>query len=542
MTLDRERGRVWLAAVAGLALALAAFALASPVINEDGVQYLDLADAWRSGHWATALNTYWSPLYSWVLAVVLAALRPEPSGELFVVRALNVAVFAVALLLWLSLMRHLVRDRDGRGSPNQASSWWMLAAVAASWVMLQTMGIEAATPDLIATAVLLATAIVLIRLEGSEARARDGLVLGLLIGGAVLTRAALITLVPVAAFLLARRTSARGRLRALAALVVGVACTFGVFAAVLSHDERRWTLGDTGRLNYAWFVNGTTRYVHWQGEPPGSGIAAHQTRVAREPDLFVFDRPWPCTFPPACDPAYWHQGLRLHFDLSEQWTATRWVLDQWRWVVVERLAGVPLAVLVLALAVDRRALGRPGARTCLALAAAAVVSYLGVYSEARHIAGALLLVMAPLLGAARSSRTVARWGSLILLCLVAALAVRSFQSGWQRRQYDGSAAHPQWAIAVQLAREGVPAGSRVARIGEAPGTYWARLAHLRIIGEIPAADQFWAAPPEVQAGHLQRLRAAGVRAVVADGRGVAERDGWIRVAGAPWVIVHTVGR
>ena len=40
-------------------------------MNADGMSYLDLADAWREGRWAEAINAYWSPLYSWLLAVSL---------------------------------------------------------------------------------------------------------------------------------------------------------------------------------------------------------------------------------------------------------------------------------------------------------------------------------------------------------------------------------------------------------------------------------------------------------------------------------------
>ena len=127
-------------------------------------------------------------------------------------------------------------------------------------------------------------------------------------------------------------------------------------------------------------------------------------------------------------------------------------------------------------------------------------------------------------------------------CWLRRCRIRFLQSGWHRRQYQGAMPHPQWAIAELLARQGVPAGSRVARIGEAPGTYWARLAGLRLIAEIPAADEFWRASPDIQAARLRRLEAAGARAVVADGRDIAEPQGWIRVAGAPWVIVRTVGR
>ena len=99
--------------------------------------------------------------------------------------------------------------------------------------------------------------------------------LGVVVGAAILSRAALVALAPVVAVLLAARVPPGSRRRASLAFLLGVVCTFGVFVAALSHDEQRWTLGDTGRLNYAWFVNGVTRYVHWQGEPAGSGVAVH---------------------------------------------------------------------------------------------------------------------------------------------------------------------------------------------------------------------------------------------------------------------------
>jgi len=192
--------------------------------------------------------------------------------------------------------------------------------------------------------------------------------------------------------------------------------------------------------------------------------------------------------------------------------------------------------------VDPRAYSGSGARVCLALAAAAAVSYLGVYSEARHVSGALLLVLAPALAALRHPARLARLGTVVLLCVVAALSIRFLQSGWHRRQYQSALTHPQWAIAEQLVREGVASGSRVARIGEGPGTYWARLAGLRLIAEIPSEDEFWRASPDAQGALLQRLSAAGALAVVADGRHVAEPQGWIRVAGAPWVLVRKIVR
>ena len=47
-------------------------------VNPDGVSYLDIADAYLRGDWHAAVSTYWSPLYSWLLAAGLAVFRPAP--------------------------------------------------------------------------------------------------------------------------------------------------------------------------------------------------------------------------------------------------------------------------------------------------------------------------------------------------------------------------------------------------------------------------------------------------------------------------------
>lgn len=41
-------------------------------VGIDGLSYLTIAEAYARGDWAQALNTYWSPVYSWLLAPLLA--------------------------------------------------------------------------------------------------------------------------------------------------------------------------------------------------------------------------------------------------------------------------------------------------------------------------------------------------------------------------------------------------------------------------------------------------------------------------------------
>lgn len=49
-------------------------------MNADGIVYLDIGDAYLRGDWAVAINPVWSPLYSWVLGLVVR-IRQGRAGQ-----------------------------------------------------------------------------------------------------------------------------------------------------------------------------------------------------------------------------------------------------------------------------------------------------------------------------------------------------------------------------------------------------------------------------------------------------------------------------
>ncbi len=63
--------------------------------------------------------------------------------------------------------------------------------------------------------------------------------------------------------------------------VIALACFFLVAAPLvlsLSHEKHRFTFGDSGKLNYGWFVGGVPAYSGWIGQPPENGTPAHAPR------------------------------------------------------------------------------------------------------------------------------------------------------------------------------------------------------------------------------------------------------------------------
>jgi len=66
-------------------------------ISGDGNSYLDVASAYLRGDFANAINAYWSPFYSWLIALVLWVFKPSACWETTILHLLDFAGLLVAL-------------------------------------------------------------------------------------------------------------------------------------------------------------------------------------------------------------------------------------------------------------------------------------------------------------------------------------------------------------------------------------------------------------------------------------------------------------
>ena len=80
-------------------------------VGADSISYLDQADAWLRGDWRTAVNAMWSPLYPWLLGLVLRVCRPSPYQEFTAARLLNFLIYAGALAAFAYCLRGLISIR-----------------------------------------------------------------------------------------------------------------------------------------------------------------------------------------------------------------------------------------------------------------------------------------------------------------------------------------------------------------------------------------------------------------------------------------------
>lgn len=540
-----------------VALALGALhaglALQAPDNGGGGIPYLDLAESYRRADWASAINGYWSPLYSGCLAVAFLVLRPPASWELPVVHLVNFLAYAGALGAFRYFLRQLLgchRLRatalaDSRRRILPEAIWLALGYGGFVWSSLTMITLRAITPDMIVSGLVYLIAGLLLRIRRGASTVGSFALLGAAAGLAYLAKAAMF---PVAFVVLGVGAAAVGERRRAAFLAAIALLAFlavgGPFLLALSLAKGRPTFGDTGKLNYAWFVNGVRRYVHWQGEPPGSGTPAHPTRrVARDPAVFEFATPVGGTYPPWTDPSYWYEGLEIRFDPQGQVAALRSTMRSYRHMLFPSQGAVVAGAVVLWI-LGRRGrtwLGDLAAEWVLLVpVAAALGMYALVHVEARFVAAFVVLGWLAIFSSLslpespESRRRAFAVGAAMLVVLLAAVAGATIQEA-RGRDRRASTTRDQLEAARRLASLGIAPGERVAVIGFALDAYWARFAGVRIVADIPYGDDddFWAADSETQSRALRDLAEAGARVVVAKPERLEALHGdWQRLGGS----------
>jgi hypothetical protein len=305
----------------------------------------------------------------------------------------------------------------------------------------------------------------------------------------------------------------------------------GCFAAVasfliwpLSREKHRFTFGDTGKIAYAEFIDGATRYVHWQGGPDGVGRPIHPTRqVLASPPVFEFAKPIGGTYPPWYDSSYWYAGIVPAFRIGNQLRAIRYTIEEY--VGILPYFG-PVLVAFLCLGFFARSEG-PVWRDLLNQwhlwipALAGLGLYALVYVESRLVGPFLLLACVALFASLRfpdtdAARLIQRVVSLalaIVLCLgIGWLGARSFFRALSPKPFV------DWQVAEGLKRSGIEPGDKIASMGYSLNAYWAHLAGVRIVAEIPmgAASEYWSCLPRVKSEILADFSNAGAKAVVTD--------------------------
>jgi hypothetical protein len=493
----------------------------------DGICYLDLADTFASQRWFEAINSYWSPLYPWMLSWVLAPLAPSPKWEVPAAQMVNLFIYLLAFGCFELFVRSILKSARSAAAESDTAPLPQVALLAVgyslfAWSSLDLIGTADVSPDLLVAAAVYLIAALFVGIQRGAARSTF-VMLGIVLGVSYWAKAVMFPLglvfLGLGWFAVPRN---RGRLTNLAIAGLMFALVTAPLIWVLSYKARSFTFGDSGWLNYAAFVSPGGGVRNWQGDPPVSGIPLHPTRlIFQHPRVFEFATPIGGTYPPTYDPRYWNAGRRWTFDLRAQALVVARHSLMYAQLLLCWQSGL-LAGALAFLAVG----GRPtfgailGSWPLLAMCVAAFAIYALVHAETRFLGAYVGIAWTAILAGIRLRRPTAADKLVAALLWAVAITIQisvvaSTARAW-RAEGNSCSALPHVEVAEELHRVGVHAGSRVAVLGDGDWAYWARLAHVRIVAEITTPDTpaFWASAAQQKTAIYEALAKAGAAAVV----------------------------
>jgi hypothetical protein len=515
------------------------------VNNPGGISYLDIADAYMRGDFANAINGYWSPLYSLLLGPALVVFRLGPYNEASVAHLVNFLIYCAAMVTFERLLRAVIhRSRRENGGWMPEWLWILFGYSAFVWSALILIDVYNLSADLLMAVFVFGAAAILVRMQDGPVSLGRGALFGATLGFGYLSKAAMFPLsFMFFAAAIVSRFEWRRNVPAVAAALIAFSLVASPFIVALSLQKGRPTFGDVGKLVYAWFVNDVAMYAHWQGEAPGRGVPVHPDRKIHEhPDVFEYATPIAGTHPVWYDPTYWYEGLETHFDPKKQ---VRALIKAARvyWDLALSASAPLLAICVLlSLGSSKDLFQRLGRQWyLLGTGILPFAMFAVLHTETRFLGAFVMMIFLGLLLAVRvplseESRRFARalmvGASLVLGLRVAVPVV-----------VRGVITHPaavnvDYEIESGLAKMGLQANDRVGTLGWAYDSYWARLAHVRIVAETPSPDlsTFWSETPEGRRSVYDAFRKAGVRVIVTDSvPATSAADGWQAVRpGGPY--------
>ncbi|MBE2199753.1 MAG: hypothetical protein IAE79_14155 [Anaerolinea sp.] len=550
-----------------LAVVLAALhtwaAISAHSMNADGIVYLDLGDAFWRGDWGTAVNAVWSPLYAWTVGLALRLFNPAMAWEFTLVHLVDFVIYLGALLCFEQLWRQLwlyqeeEQQHDGRISlPEWA--WLAIGYTLFIWVSMSLIEIWAVTPDMLMACFVYLAAAQLVRLRRGADRWRDFAWLGLWSGLGYLSKAVMFPLAFV--FLFAALFSLGDVRRAWPKVLLSLLLFLlisGPWIALISASRGRFTFSDASTITYLRYVQGLP-FVHWQGEdPPVNGTPLHPTRqVLAAPPVYEFATPVGGTYPAATDPVYWYEGAETRLNVTAQLrlllASGLFYLD-----LFARQQAVLVTAVLLAWWLGWQ---RPSASLTLLrrygltlIALAAFTLYALVLVEGRYVGVFVILFWGDLLANWRlpDSPPNRRLAPALSLIAVAVMWLNIFAfnldgfvtvtGGATTAVSADNAPPPTWPgeTAVALHELGLQPGDHVGIIGYGFDAFWARLARVKIVAEMPpeAADAFWLAGDEVQEQVLAAFAYSGAQAIVAEYvPAYADTSGWQPVGNSSYYI------
>lgn len=496
-------------------------------VSFDGVSYLDMADAYLRRDWHTAINGFWNPLYSWIIAIAFALFHPNAYWQYPVVQFANYFIYAGTVAAFEYFVQGLVKERE------DAAAIRIIAYGLFVWTSLGMIRVWMVNPDMfVALSIYLALGIMLRpQLRGFP------VLLGITLAAGYYAKSVMI---PIGVIILASGWKLVPHKKLVkSALVFALLCL--PLIMMLSRLTGHLSIGETGRLNYAWWVDGVEDR-NWRGGPERAGEPVHPAQLVLDhPRVYEDGGVFPVTYPMWYDVSYWFRGLRV-------WPAPRRFVRNFGLnafevgkVMLLQGGGFLVGWLVLFRRSSGCATPSPSIWYLWSAAALGILLYCAVHCETRYLGAFFtVLFLVPFVALRLHKVKPAIVVTVAGLCCGAMFL--NVSMGEKLQQWQSTPVNVFWQEASGLQKLGLRPGDNVGLASGGEGmqdSRWARLAKVHIVAEVDRHVDFWKLDSKQQKQVLAALAASGAKEAVSDvpPPNNAAATGWVNVGP---IFVHSL--
>ena len=528
-------------------------------MNPDGISYLDMGDAYFRGDWKMALNSYWSPFYSWIVTSGLHIFHPSLRWEFFNVHFMQFIIYVFTIVSFHFLLMEVIHWNQKQVSSKflvfNDLVWLLVGYSLFIWSSLKLITVTNETPDMIAASFLYLAMGMTLRIMNGKISVLNFILIGFFLGLGYLARAPFFLLAFVFLFILffAFRNFRKALPYTLIALL-SFLCVSGPFILALSNSKGTFTFGESGKLNYAWKVNKVQQYIHWQGTP-GFGQPQHPTRKIFEvPAIYEFGTPVGGTYPPWYDPTYWYAGVETHLNFRQQLAriliSLRFYFDGFfhtedksSFFPIFSADALTVGYLIFLILSGRIRFALQDFLEQYPIILPSVFGlamYALVSVHPRYVAGYLVLFWLGLFASVRLANTsenkklseaVAIAISLVVILGSSVTLVFDAYEDF-RNVLSGKISFVSADVAEGLQKMGIQPGTKVSNIGYSFEAYWARLTRTKIVSEITQDDalDFWKANADERNEVYKKFSETGASIIVTSNPpNWSDLEGWTEI-------------
>ncbi len=252
----------------------------------DGIAYLDMADAWLCGDWQGGFTAYWNPIYPLVIMGVFSILRPSALYEFAALKAVNYLIFVLLIIAFEHFLQQLL-DFYKKQMQKEKNSfivistpiWSFLAHAVFAYAYLCLSSISVDTPDMLMSVFLFTAFTFALKILSGDANFKNFILFACLAGLAYLAKnaALIIVFACLFCFCLQRKNIDRFWQKLILATAV-LAIIIAPYVICLSLKQGHFTLSESGKITYFWFVQERDCSLHAQNNEALRKTLLHPTR------------------------------------------------------------------------------------------------------------------------------------------------------------------------------------------------------------------------------------------------------------------------